>query len=839
VNPVAIIRKGFPFGVLLAGLLLLGFGCQHKPKVAYGDFPGAENGTRAPSGAQDNLMWNEYGGPRTMNTMGEKFSPLDKINKANVGRLKKLWVWNTGEKFTEGPKAHDPKSLEVTPVYFDGKLFGCSIYNKVFALDPDTGKMIWEANPKVRRSDKVWAYKCRGVAIWYDPKMEGQACAARVFTNTIDGRVLALDAKDGLKPCKDFTDHIDGQPVVGGKPGEVTAWVNVMSPYPDLNDRLKYIRQPQPEDGETAPTHPWRDEFYMTSSPLVYKDLVIVGGGIADNGRFDATAGALQAFNARTGELMWTWDPAPKSFTDHADPQKQPLAYGTPNVWAPMAADNSRGLIFVPTGAAAPDYYGAKRDGKDQYANSIVALRVEKDGRLLDKPVVEWQFKAVIQDKWDFDMPAQPVLTDLMVNGKSVPVVMQATKMGFVYIMDRNTGQPLFPTTRGIVDRKTGRTLHPATNGIFRGKYEDLLQEVSVNEVVPEEKIIEHKSDFLTETADGKAMFEHKTDGSHSKFQPFPPPEWQLHGTPQTKKGLMSFAATLSPLIKTKCEKLAEAYNYEGDFTPPSVKGGINFPGAVGGVDWAGVTVDPVNQLLYVNQVRVATIAKMYPRADYDKLLAEHGHDGPKAFKEAYFDMAGTPYGLHRFPFINEKNLPCTAPPFGVLKAISLRDGSVKWEQPFGDFVGMVKVVKEIEKEKANQAAKAQMGEMAVGADQKSVKDYLAGLTGFITKGITKGYIKATLGTPGVPNFGGSLVTKGGLLFIGAAADGRFRVLDSSTGEVLKTIDLAQFNGAGSGAATPMTFISPQGRQIVVIASGGNKFIPGRQGDAIVAFAVE
>lgn len=797
-------RKETASGLILAASLTFAFGCQNIEKRGT---ESTTTGNRTPASgplSSDDKGWNEYGGLRTEDRMGEKFSSLEQINVGNVKKLKKLWVYNTGEKDIPGPK-----SLEVTPVYHSGKLYGCTIFNKVFAIDAETGQEVWSHDPQVRKSEKVWAYKCRGVSLWTDSKSQGQLCSTRVLSSTIDGRLLALDAETG-KRCPDFVDRINGQPVPGAAPGEVAAWVNVMIPYNE-SDRVAFVTKQK--------DHPYRDEFYITSAPLILQDLAIIGGGIADNGRVHATSGAVQAFDVRTGELKWVWDPAPPGLKKPG----QFLTQGTPNAWAPMAADDSRGLIFIPTGAAAPDYYGVKRNGRDQYANSVVALRVAQNGQLLNEPKVEWQFKTVIQDKWDYDAASQPVLTDLQVNGRPTPVVIQATKMGFVFIMDRETGKPIFPTA----------------NGFFTGSYKDLLKEVSVKGLVKEEKVIADINDFVTETPDGKVTFGvDLKKGTHSKYQPFPPKEWDLHDTPTTKKELIGFLAkTTAP----GCREMTEKYAYEGIYTPPSIQGAINFPGAVGGVDWGGVTIDPVNQILYVNQIRIATIAQLIPRQQYNKMMASIGHAGPKAFKEAYFDMLGTPYGLHRFPYMDAAtNLPCSDPPYGILKAISLRDGKVLWEHVFGDFAEMTAfVMAEKARAQAQQAATAQTGDVAAAKDQTALQAGLAKLKEAIAAKAKAGIVKVHSYSAGVPNFGGSLATKGKVLFIAAAADSKFRMYNSETGSLLHEIKLDEFPGAGSGAATPMTFMSNKGRQIVVLASGGNKFIPGKQGDAIVAFALE
>ncbi len=965
--------------------LTLSFGCQHTPKSKLTQSP--EQRRKIANTQFPDSTWNEYGGIRNDLHMGEKYSPLNQISKSGFKGLKKLWQYNTGEAGIEGPK-----SLEVTPVFHNNRIYGCTIFNKVFALDAARGTVVWEqpevpeGQVSIRTSEKVWAYKCRGVALWTDSRAKGEMCRTTVFTNTIDGRLLAYDADTG-RPCPNFRERGNGktkglpkdtlkygQEVTGLPAGQVQPWVNVASPSYSGADRLAMLRTGKdPRNREKD--HPSRDEFYMTSAPLIFKDLVIVGGGIADNGRVEATAGAIQAYDPRTGQLKWMWDPMPRQRTDQLEASTgRPAHYGTPNAWAPMSADESLGLVFVPTGSAAPDYYARLRDGKDQYANSIVALRVaDEGGQLRTTPIVEWQFKSVIEDKWDYDVASQPVLTtfdidtikvvkaktktkrpggvwvgdskngfgftyeEFAINQKDVPVLLFGTKMGFVFMVHRKTGQPIYPTADGYIT----------------GKYSDFLVKVPGREpngpdgkpsrsgIVESETILtaeELKTDAGNCNAETLSRFEcltffgyhTRSPGSHSEVQPFPPKAWDLHGSPESKDKLTGMAAGFMPT----CKAMTAAHDYNGMYTPPSYAGAIQFPGAVGGIDWGGITVDPVNKILYTNQVRIATIAKMFLKEsqEYKDMMTAMAADPhkPKAFKEAYFEMEGTPFALHRFPYMDpDTRLPCTDPAYGILKAVSLKDGSQQWEKIFGTFSEMVAVINE---QKAQE--KAQVGELASNekptmnpkmlekiiaklpaALQQKVADLKANIppeqlmktsiADLIEMGVIGGdavskpgvqralaaikdehkatLLRTTLGqfletaktdpekvkqfffaifndihnlSAGVPNFGGSLVTDGGLLFIAGAADSRFRIYDAATGSngqgenepklagELAVVNLndPQYINAGAGAATPMTYMTKVNgvdTQVIVLAAGGNKFIPGKQGDAIIAFVAE
>ena len=329
--------------------------------------------------------WPSYGGAG-----GRKFASLgDALNRTNVADLELAWTYRTGVVDTV---------FQATPVLADGRLLFCTPYNKVVALDPLTGGELWtfdpEIDPDLRPANE---FNCRAVA---PMPREGDACPSRVFMATNDARLIALSGVDGT-PCEAF-----------GRAGEV-----------DLSEGV----------GDTQ----WAGEYQVTSPPVIAGERVIVGSAISDGNRTDAPSGVVRAFDAITGQLAWAFDLAPPDF-DYATGAVSAAGYalGTPNVWAPMSVDDERDLVFLPTGNPAPDYYREGPVDMAHYAASVIALKAST-GELV------WHFNTVLKDFWDFDVPSQPVLSDLEIDGALVPVLIQATKMGHVFVLNRETGAPV------------------------------------------------------------------------------------------------------------------------------------------------------------------------------------------------------------------------------------------------------------------------------------------------------------------------------------------------------------------------------------------------------------
>jgi quinoprotein glucose dehydrogenase len=318
--------------------------------------------------------WPNYG----RDAGGTRFSPLKQIDKTNVDKLQVAWEFHTGE-----PKSRN-SAFEATPIFVDGTLYLSTPFNQVIALDPATGQEKWRYNPEVDRTKGYSENTSRGVGYWKNPQGGG-----RIFFGTLDARLIAVDAATG-KPCADF-----------GKGGQVDLTQDI-----ELRDR---------------------GDYQVTSPPAIVGDHVIVGSSIGDNRAVNVERGTIRAFDVHTGTLVWKWEPIP--WADKSKPRT-----GAANAWSVIAADPKRDMVFIPTGSAAPDFYGGLRPGDDRNANSVVALKASTGKEL-------WAFQVVHHDLWDYDVAAQPSL--FIWKGK--PAVAVSTKMGFVFVLDRLTGKPLIP----------------------------------------------------------------------------------------------------------------------------------------------------------------------------------------------------------------------------------------------------------------------------------------------------------------------------------------------------------------------------------------------------------
>jgi quinoprotein glucose dehydrogenase len=345
--------------------------------------------------------WGYYGG----DALGQHFSTLDQINRGNVARLAPAWTYRTGE-LGAGFASARKLTFEATPVIAFGLLYLETATNVVIALDPESGRERWRFDPHIDRARRYSEASARGVSLWSaGGAAGGGACRHRVFTGTLDARLLALDADTG-RPCGDF-----------GTGGQV-----------DLTRGLR-IRD--------------SGEYLVTSPPAVFGKVVIVGSAIGDNRASEVERGVIRAYDAESGAQLWSFDPLPDSPAHPAAADwklEQAQSTGAGNAWGVMTVDQEHGLVLVPTGSASPDYYGGQRLGSDRFADSLLALDA-RSGRLV------WQQQLVHHDLWDYDLAAQPVLGDVEVQGMPVPAVIQATKTGMLYVFERSRGQPLFPLT--------------------------------------------------------------------------------------------------------------------------------------------------------------------------------------------------------------------------------------------------------------------------------------------------------------------------------------------------------------------------------------------------------
>ena len=605
--------------------------------------------------------WPTYGGQSS----GTKYAALDQINTENVDQLKLAWTYHTGDLETDGAVA-DWTVSEMTPIYANDRLYICTPYSRVEALDPATGKKLWVHDPKKPLTGNMYKQNyCRGVAYWQsdDAATRNRNCGKRIFFATQNAILLSLDADSG-KACSDF-----------GRNGRI-----------DLS-ALDYKGA-----GKVANTSP----------PAIYKNVVIVGGSVADNVEKDSLDGIVRGFDAISGKELWSWNPIPAKISN---------VTGAANTWAPISVDIVNGLVFLPTGSASYDTLGVNRKSNIPDANAVVALDAETGRRV-------WSYQTVRHDLWDYDVPAMPTLATINEKGRAVDAVIQGTKTGNIFVLDRKTGIPLFPV----------------------------------------KEMTAPKSDIPGEIT--------------SPTQPVPVSPKPV--TSQTIKaedgwGALGFDAS-------ECRTKLAPFRNEGLFTPPSIQGSILHPSFLGGVNWGGIAYDPNTGLAIVNSSNLVASVKLMPREQYNEKL----HKRPGV---SVYEMKGAPYVMLREVLMSSLGAPCNPPPWGQLTAIDMRTGEHRWKIPFGRIEFSTKF--------------------------RSLESW------------------------GAPNQGGPIVTKGGLIFIGASLDSRFRAYDIQSGK-----ELWNYEVPAPATATPMTFKHSDGRQYIVVSAGGHGGFQTKLSDAIVAFAL-
>lgn len=617
--------------------------------------------------------WLQWGG----DAGGSRYSTLAQITPANVDRLRPAWRYDFGT-----PPDGKLGNLETTPIAVNSVLYACSTSGQIDAIDGDSGRRLWRFDMRADLSGLA-TRACRGVAFH---RVAGTTiCGERIIAASPDAKLWAIDARTG-RPCPDF-----------GAGGSI-----------DLRRGM----------GEVLPGY-----YYVSSAPTIVRNRIVVGGWVMDGQRTLSPSGVVRAFDVRSGKFAWAWDLGkPERQTEPTG--SETYTRGTPNAWAPMSGDETLGLVYLPTGNSTPDYYGAHRTPQsDRFSSSIVALDATT-GQL------RWSFQTVHHDLWDYDVPAQPTLIDVPGPRGVRRLLVQATKQGQIFVLDRRTGRPAMPV------REVAVPPHGA----------------------PGERV--------------------------SPTQPRSTALPDFRGPPLSEARMWG----LTPIDQLWCRIAFRRAVGSAWMTPARLdEVTLQLPGFMGALSWGGVAVDPARGLLIVNSNRIPTRHRLVQRSEADRLgLKPRGTAGGKAVA-GYWTQAGVPYAIQAEGFLSPLGVPCNQPPFGIVAAVDLRSGELRWQRPLGT------------------------------AEDSGPLGLRSGLSI----------------TMGVPNLGGSLVTRTGLIIIAAAQDGRIRAIASDTGQELWSAKLP-----AGGQANPMTFRTRTGRQVVVVAAGGKKLLNTRLGNELMAFAL-
>lgn len=519
--------------------------------------------------------WPAYGGTNA----GTHYSSLDQITPDNIGELEEVWRIQTGD--AAGPNAPPEITNQNTPLKVNDSLYICTSHSRAMALSPETGETLWSFDPEVSTMGaedfSLWAHMtCRGLA-YYDaanysiatdsatPDANESADGSASTSDTAlsfdifnDSDIFSLDLSF-LSLLFGVEEESDTQPMLSETdvmcPRRLylpTADARLIALNADTGERCTSFG----ENGEVDLTNNIGDfdpgGYYSTSPATVTENLVILGGHVTDNSSVDEPSGVIRAFDVHTGELVWNWD---SGNPDDTEPLAEGETYtrNSPNVWAPISVDEELGMVYLPMGNATPDQYGANRSENDEtYSAGLVTLNLE-DGQ------VEWVYQFVHHDLWDMDSPAQPVLIDLATNNGTQPAVIQPTKQGSLYVLNRETGEPIVPIEEV-----------PAPQGAVEG-------------------------DWTAETQPRSAL----------NLLPPPLTERDMWGA--------------SPFDQMMCRIQFNSLRYEGQYTPPSLEGSIVYPGNVGVMNWGGVAVDPERQALFTGAKYLAFISTLVPREEVEE----------------------------------------------------------------------------------------------------------------------------------------------------------------------------------------------------------------------------
>lgn len=605
-------RRAWPGGRLaLAGVLLVYLGVAVAswfvdPFRLEGAMPARAATDAAPPA--DNLPpgeWHAYG--RT--GYGQRYSPLDQLTPENVRGLEVAWTYRTGDVRGQ-PGDPEETTFQVTPLKVGERLYLCTPHQLVIALDATTGRQVWRYEPRIRDQLALQHLTCRGLSYHRrdsgaappsaasvatatpDPQPAGwpvaaqeaartvDDCPEKLFMPTADGRVIALDPQTG-GVCTRF----------GGGTGQINLW-----------EGMPHVRP---------------GAYYSTSPVVVTRQLLIVGGTVLDNVSTREASGVIRGYDIETGALVWAWDPGNPERTTPLAPGETYTA-NSPNSWSIASVDEELGLVYLPMGNQPPDQWGGARGpATERYSSSIVALEIAT-GR------PRWVFHTVHHDLWDYDVPSQPSLIDLRQGERIVPALVQPTKQGDLYVLDRRTGQPLVPV-REV----------PAPQGAAEG-------------------------DWTAPTQPASALS-------------FAPP-------PLT--GADMWGAT--PFDQLACRIAFHRLRYEGRFTPPSERGTLVYPGNFGVFNWGSIAVDPQRQIAFTTPTYLAFTSRLIKRPDEKSLVVQPGNAPQHGILPALNENFGAPYAVELKPFLSVLGIPCQRPPWGYVAGVDLTTGQVVWQHRNG-----------------------------------------------------------------------------------------------------------------------------------------------------------
>jgi quinoprotein glucose dehydrogenase len=588
---VPVLDRSVPWrraGIAIAGLIgiavLFGLFVELMPSRGggTGELPAASFAMTEPSPLATGPDWPAYGGTYS----ARRYSPLSQITPDNVGKLTRAWVAHTGD-MPRSKAAEKLYGAETTPLKIGNTLYLCSAKNILIALDPASGRERWRFDPKVSDRDIPYTAACRGVTYFQVPGSSGtNACDTRIIEGTLDARLIAVDARNG-RPCEGF-----------GQGGAVNIKLGMGASPPGM--------------------------VSITSPPTLVRGVLVTGHQVLDGQMRNAPSGVIQGFDAVTGELRWAWDMVHPERTG-LPPEGETFARGTPNMWTTASGDESLGLVYLPMGNSAVDYWSSSRSAPEkQYATSLVAIDVTT-GK------VKWSFQAVHNDVWDYDFGSQATLVDFPSAEGTVPALVLPSKQGDMYVLDRRTGRALTPVEE-----------RPVPQGGVEPAQRSPTQPFSLYHTL-------RKPDL-------------------------------------TERDMWGMSPVDQMICRIQFRKASYKGFYTPPVTDGH---SVEYPGYNGGSDWGGIALDPVRGVIVANYNDMPNYNRLVPRAEADKLgwaprsqtRGEIG--GPEGAGDP---QAGTPYAIdvNAGWRLKGTGLLCKEPPYGGIRAIDLRTGKTIWDRPFG-----------------------------------------------------------------------------------------------------------------------------------------------------------